>query len=128
MSGSLGLVEPMADNLRRFSESDQIEGMQRLIGQWVGQVSDFYAEAVRRLERGLIDAETWENAAVAEITQASEFYDAYARTGFQLVLALELLALALAEAPPTTAAEAIGRAKEAATARLKEVAARLSSR
>jgi hypothetical protein len=94
---------------------------------WVAQVQGHYAAASARLGKHLINAEEWEASALAEIARAAEFHDAYARAGFQLVLALELLALAIAESPPTTSEESIYRAKEMAGARLKAVAARLAT-
>ena len=62
-----------------------------------------------------------------EIDQAAGFDDAYARAGYQMVLALELMALGVTENPPRTAEEATQRATESAAARIKAVTARFTA-
>ena len=51
---------------------------------------------------------------------------AYARAGYQAVLAIEAMTLTLAETPPRTADEVTQRANESVAARIKQIAARFA--
>lgn len=123
----LALIDEMAMSVRKLGEVDQRDALKRLLKAIVGQVREFYHSLPGLPAKDVIDAPTWEAATAAEMDQAVDFYDAYARAGFQATLALESIALAISENPPRTAAEAMQRGNEATVARLKQVAARIGA-
>lgn len=125
LAPSVGLVDQIAASLRRLAEADQRDALQRVLGAMITQVAELYA-AQPTLTKDLVNAPAWEETAAAEIAGAADFHDAYARTGYQATLALELMILALSETPPATAADATQRANDAAAARIKQITARFS--
>lgn len=122
----LALIDAMAMSLRKLTEADQRDALQRHLRTIIGLVRDFYATFRGLPAKNVIDAAGWENAVAAEIEQSVDFYDAYARVGFQATLATELIAMAVSENPPRTATEAMQRGNDAAATRLKQIAARIA--
>lgn len=127
LAPSLAMIDQMAASVRRFSEADESDALKRLLKTIVGQVSELYAAQRTLPAKDVIDPVAWEKSAVSEIDQAADFYDAYARAGYQATLALELMTMALSENPPRTAEEATRRANEAAAVRVKEITARFTA-
>jgi len=126
LSPSVASIDLMATTVKQFSEADQKDALKRVVKTLVAQVRDFYRSHPLPT-KNLIDAASWEAAALTEIEQSTDFYDAYARTGFQATFALELLTLAVSENPPATPAETTTRGHAAAAERLKAITARFTS-
>ena len=126
LAPSLGLIDEMAVSVRRFSETDQSDGLKRVLRTMIGQVRELFGAQLGVAARDVMDAAAWEKSAAAEVERGADFYDAYARAGFQAILAIELMALVLADNPPQSAAEVTQRGNEAVVARLKTIAARFS--
>jgi hypothetical protein len=127
LAPSLATIDQMADHIRKLSEATQNDALKRQLKSMVGQVRELYADQPDLPAKGIVDAATWEKSAAAEIDQAAGFHDAYARAGYQATLALEWMILAVSENPPRTTEEAIQRANEAVSARLKEITARFAT-
>lgn len=126
LAPGLALLDEMAGALRRLSEAEQADALKRGLKAIVGHVRELYAAQSGVRGKDLVDAPVWEKSILAEVDQAAGFHDAYARAGYQAILALELMTLAVAENPPETAGEAARRAQEAVAVRLKAVTARLA--
>lgn len=123
----LALIDQAAVSVRQFSEADDSVALKRLVKAFVEHVRDLYAAQTSLSAKNVIDAAAWEKSALAEIDQAGGFQDAYTRVGYQAVLALELMALAISETPPGAADEAIQRGIAAVAARLQEVTKRFAA-
>lgn len=126
LAPGLAMIDKMSESIKRVGEAEQNEALRRVLKATVGHVRELYA-AQAEMPKGLVDAVGWEKAALAEIEQAAGFYDAYARAGYQVALALEWMALAMTENPPRTGEEATQRASEAVAARVKEITGRLGA-
>ena len=124
---SVAVIDEMALNIKRFSEADQTEVLKRVLKALVAQTRGLYSAQLGASATEVIDGAAWEKAAAAEIDQAGGIDDAYARTGYQAILALEMMMMAVSESPPGTALEAIQRANESVAARLKELMARFTA-
>jgi hypothetical protein len=127
LAPGVAMIDDMAVTVRRFSEADQPEALKRVLNTAVTQVARFYATHDALPAKDVVDAARWERSALSEIDAATDFYDRYARTGYQITLALELLALALSETPPQNAPDATDRANDAAGRRIKAVTARFTA-
>ena len=127
LAPGLALIDELAVVVRRLAEADQRDTLQRGLKAVIGHVRPLYAAQFGAAAKDLVNAAAWEQAAVAEVDRATDFTDAYARAGYQATLALEWLALSVAEPPPHTPAEATERATAAVTRRLKAVAARFTA-
>jgi hypothetical protein len=127
LAPGLAMIDQMAVSVRRLVEADQSDALKRVLKTIVGQVRELYATQPELPAKDVIEAAAWEASILAEIEQAAGFYDAYARSGYQATLALELTTMAVSEAPPRTAEEATQRANEAAAARLKEITTRIAA-
>jgi hypothetical protein len=92
----------------------------------VQHVRELYVTQRTLAAKDSIDAAAWEKSAAAELDQAADLHDAYARAGYQAILALEMMRLAMSETPPQTNQEATRRGNEAVTARIKQVAGRFA--
>lgn len=124
---SMAMIDKLAVSIRRLCEADQLDALKRVIKMVVEHVHELYL-AQRTLEsKQIIDTPSWEKTAVAEIDQATDFHQAYAHAGYQAILALETMTLAVADTPPRTAEEAIHRASESVAARLKTITARFTT-
>lgn len=127
LAPSMAMIDKLALSVRRLGEADQIDALKRVTRMVVEHAHELYRAQPGLPAKGIIDAEAWEKSAVAEIQQAADFHEAYARAGYQVVLALELMTMAVSATPPRTAEEAIQRANEAVAARLKAITARLTT-
>lgn len=125
LAPGLAMIDKMSESIKRVGEAEQNEALKRVLKATVGHVRELYA-AQAGLPKGLVEAAVWEKSAAAEIEQAAGFYDAYARAGYQVTLALEWMALAMTESPPSTAEEANERANAAVAARVKEITGRFA--
>jgi hypothetical protein len=124
---SLAMIDRMAESIRRLSEADASDTLKRVLKAIVEQVRELYAAQPGLPTKNLIEAAAWEKSAGAEIDAAAGFHDAYARAGYQAILAFAWMTMAMAENPPQTAEEATQRANDAAAARLKEITARFTT-
>lgn len=123
----VAVIDQMAVSVKRFGEADQADALKRQLKTVVGEVREFYAAHPTPAAKRAIDAAAWEKAACTEIEQATDFYDAYARTGYHTILALELMTTALSENPPQSAEEFSQRANDAVAKRIKEVTGRFAT-
>lgn len=122
----LAMIDEMSVSVRRLGEADRIDALKRLVQSIVAQVRELYAQQATLPSRDIIDADSWQASALAAIEAATDFYDAYARAGYQTILALELITLALSDDPPATTADAAQRANDAVAARLRDVTGRFT--
>jgi hypothetical protein len=124
---SMGMIDELALTVRRFAEADQLEGMKRITKSFLGHAHELYRTQPTLPSKDIIDAVAWENSALTEVDQAADFHEAYARAGFQAIIAIEVMTMAVSSQPPEDAAEAAARANEAAASRLKQIATRLAA-
>jgi len=124
---SLAMIDQLALAVRRFGEADQTDALQRLTKMFLGQVHELYRTQPTLPSKNIIDAAAWENSALSELDQAGDVHEAYARAGYQAIIAIDVMTLAVSETPPRTAEEAVTRANSSAAARLKQIATRLTT-
>lgn len=124
---SMALLDPLALNARRFGEADEIDALKRVVRTLVGHASDLYRTQPELPAKDIVDVAEWEASALSEIDQAADFHDAYARAGYQAILALDVMTMAVSPQPPQTAEEAARRANESAAARLKAIMDRFAA-
>jgi len=124
---SMALIDKLADSVRRLAEADQIETLKRVTRLVLGQARELYRAQPTLPSKDIIDAAAWEKSAVSAIDEATDFHEAYARAGFQAMLALDVMTMAVSPAPPRTTDEAIQRANESVSARLKGITARFAT-
>lgn len=125
LAPGIAMIDQVALTIRRFGEADQLEVLKRAVRAMIAHAAELYRSQPGLTARDIVDADEWEPAAVAGIDQATEFQEAYARAGYQTLLALKLLAMALSPTPPETTAEATSRATAAIAERLKATATRI---
>ena len=120
-------IDELAVSVRRLCETEETAGLKRVLEELIAHARELYAglEATRSA-KGIIAVAAWEKSTAAVLDKAADFHDAYARAGYQAMVALEVMILAVSENPPQTAEDATLRANEAAGARLKEITARLT--
>ncbi len=123
---SMAMIDELALTVRRFAEADQLDGMKRITQVFLGHVHQLYRTQPTLPSKDIIDAVAWESSALAEVDQAADFHEAYARAGFQAILAIEVMTMAVSSAPPENAQEAATRANSSAATRLKQIATRLT--
>jgi hypothetical protein len=126
LAPGLAMVDRMAEDVRRFADAGDAEALRRFFRAIVGHVGEFCA-AHTGPAKGLVDVALWGKTGLAELDQAAGFNDAYARAGYQGVMALESATMVLADEPPRTAEDATARASDMAAARLKRIAARFTA-
>lgn len=126
LAPGLAVLDELAVSVRKFGEAEQAESLQRVLQTVIGLARKLYAAQPDLPGKNLIDATAWEKSALGELDQAVDFYDAYARTGHQLLVAIELMAIALSETPPQTAEETAQRANDGVAARVKAITARFA--
>lgn len=126
LAPSLAMIDKFSESVRRLGDTDEHDALKRVLKTIVGQVRELYAAQPGLPAKDCINADVWEKSAVGEIDQAAGIHDAYARAGYQTMLALALMTLALSAHPPRTADEATSRANEAVGVRVKEVAGRFT--
>lgn len=124
---SLAMIDTLALSVRRLGEAEAIEALKRATKGFVGHARDLYRTHPGLPSKDVVDAPTWENAAAGEIDRATDFYEAYACAGYQALLALDLMTMAVSPAPPRTPDEATQRANDAVAARVKAVTARFTA-
>lgn len=124
---AIALIDPLSLSIRRLAEADQLDALQRVIKLLIGHAEELYHDHPTLPDKGIIDAATWETTALSEIDQATDFYEAYARAGYQAMLALDVLTMAVSPTPPSTAEEAIQRAGASVVARVKAITARFTA-
>lgn len=124
---SIAMIDKLALGVRRLGEADQIDALKRAIRMIVGDVHELYRTQPTLPVKDIIDAAAWEKTAVSEIEQATDSHEAYARAGYQAMLALDVMTMAVSPTPPRTAEEAISRANESVAARVRAIAARFTS-
>lgn len=127
LAPSMAVVDEIAVSVRRLAEADQKDGLKRAVGMIVGNARELYRTQPSLPAKDLIDAAAWENSAESAIEQAGDFHEAYARTGYQALLALNAMSMAVSQRPPETAEEMMRRATESVAAQLKAIAARFTS-
>jgi hypothetical protein len=124
---SIAMIDKLALTIRKVAEADQLDALKRATKMVVENARELYQAHPTLPAKDLIDAASWEKSALAEIDQATDFHEAYARTGYQTMIALEVMTLAVSATPPHTAEEVIGRANDAVGSRLKTITARFTS-
>jgi hypothetical protein len=128
LAPSMAKVDELALSARRFGEAGERDELKRVLAAVFEQVRELYRTQPDLPSKNLIDTESWKNSAMAEIEQTTDFYEAYANTGYQIVRAIEVMTLAVSQTPPTSGEEISARANAAVATRLKAVAERLGSR
>ena len=123
---SMAMIDKLADSVRRLAEADQIDTLKRVIKVMVADVRELYLAQPNLEAKDIIDPVAWEKSAVSEIDQATDSHEAFARAGYQAMLALDVMTMAVSESPPKTAEEATNRANESVAARLKGITARFA--
>lgn len=127
LAPSMAMVEELALSVRRFGEASDREELRRVLKTFIEHVGELYRSQPDLPAKNLIDTAAWGNAAVAEIESTTDFYEAYASVGYQVVRAVEVMTMAVSLTPPATAEEISARANPAVVARLKTIAERLAS-
>lgn len=127
LAPSMGTIDELATSIRRFAEADDIKALRRVIAPIVGEVRALYLAQPELPAKNIIDVSVWEKSAVAEIDQATDFHEAYARAGYQVMLALDIMTMAVSPAPPRTTEEATQRATTSVAGRLKAITARFAA-
>jgi hypothetical protein len=124
---SIALIDELAVSVRRFSEADHPDALKRVLKGIVGHAHELYVAQRTLPLKETIDPVAWEKSAIAEMDQATDFHDSYARAGYQMILALEVMTMAVSETPPQALSEATSRANGAVAARIKQIAARFTA-
>jgi exonuclease VII large subunit len=127
LAPSMSMVDKIAASVRRLAEADQPDALKRAIGMIVGHVRELYVSHPGLPAKNIINAEAWENAARREIDNATDFYEAYALTGYQALRAIAVMTMAVSPTPPATAEEGAHAANESVATRLKEITLRFGS-
>ncbi|MES2697722.1 MAG: hypothetical protein V4773_29940 [Verrucomicrobiota bacterium] len=124
---SIAMIDTLALSIRRLGEADQIDALKRAIKTIVGHARELYLAQPTLPAKNIIDAPAWEKSALSQIDEATDSHEAYARAGYQAMLAVEVMTMALSPTPPRTAEEATNRANEAVGTRLKTIMARFTN-
>lgn len=121
---AMAMIDQLALSMRRLVEADGLDVLKRALRMIVGNVAELYRAQPTLPAKNIVDAEAWEESALAEIDRATDFHEAFARAAHQAMVALELMTMAVSPTPPRTAEEATGRASEAVAGKLKEIMGR----
>jgi hypothetical protein len=127
LAPSMARVDELALCARRFGEAGEREELKRVLKAVVEQVRELYRTQPDLPSKNMIDTESWGKSAVAEFEPTTDFYEAYASAGYQVVRAIEVMTLAVSQTPPTSAEEISARANAAVATRLKAIAERLGA-
>jgi len=127
LAPSMAMVDQLALTVRRIGEASEREELKRVLETVVEHVHELYRTQPDLPSKTLIDTAAWGQSAVSEMEQATDFYEAYASAGYQVVRAIEVMAMAVSETPPTSADEISTRANAAVATRLKTIAERLAA-
>ena len=126
VSPAIRLIDELADSLRRLCDAEEKSDLKRALKLIIAHVQELYQAHPSLPSEGIINPTAWEEAAAASLNDASDFYDAHARAGFQALVAVEVMPMAVSQSPPGTAEEATQRANEAVTARVRRITERFS--
>jgi hypothetical protein len=124
---SLAMIDKLALSLRRLADAGDPDALKRAVQAIVEHAQELYLAQPGLPAKDIVDAAAWEKSAVSEIDRAGDAHEAFARTGFHTLLALDVMTLAVSPTPPETAAEATQRASENVSARLKAITTRLAA-
>lgn len=127
LAPSMAMIDPLAVSIRRLAEADQLDALKRATKAVLEHVRDLYQAQPGLPAKDVLDRDSWEESALSAIDQATGFYDAFARAGYQAILALDVMTMAVSDTPPQTAEEASNRANASVAARLKDIAKRLAA-
>lgn len=127
LSPSLRRVDEIAETVGRLCRAEDKSELGRSIRLMIGEVLALYRGHPNLPAKGVIDASAWETSALSSVEETTEFDDAHARAGFQILVALQVMTLAVSPAPPLTAEDATQRANEAVAQRIQRITARLGS-
>src|SRR5688500_5297321 len=83
---SMAMIDKLANSVRRLSEADELGALKRVTKMAVGHVRELYLAQPTLESKEIIDAAAWEKSAASEIDQATDYHDAYARAGYQVML------------------------------------------
>jgi hypothetical protein len=125
---SVRIFDTIADHVRRLCESEDKAEIKRWTKAIVQQPEALYRAHPALPSKGVIDTASWEKSASIAIDEASDFQEAQSRAGFQAMIALEVMIMALSPTPPESTEEATTRANAAAAARTKKLMARLAGK
>ena len=126
LTPSMAMIDVLATTVRRLADADQIDELKRAVKLMLGHARDLYLAHSPRPAKNIVDAAAWETLALAEIDRATDSNEAYTRAGFQALLALDMMTMAVSPTPPNTAEEATRRAAESVGDRLKAITARFA--
>lgn len=126
LAPGMTMIDKVALAIRRFAEAAELDGLKRVVKTMVEHANDLYRSQPGLVARNVVDAAVWGKAAQAGVEQAQEFQEAFARAGYQVLLTLDVMRMALSPTPPQSAPEATRRATEAIADRLKATAARIT--
>lgn len=127
VSPAMGLIDGLATNVGRLCKAEERSELRRAIKTMISHVQDLYRAHPTLPSNGIIDASSWEKSAFSALEEATDFYDCHARAGFQAMLVVEVMAMAVSQTPPQTAEEATQRANEAAALRVTKIAERFAT-
>jgi len=127
LAPSMAMVDELALTVRRFGEAGEREELKRVLESVVEHVRELYRTQPSLPSKNLIDTASWGKSAVSEMEQTTDFYEAYASAGYQVVRAMEVMTIAVSPTPPATADEISARANAAVATRLKAIAERLAA-
>jgi hypothetical protein len=127
LAPSMAMVDQIAASIRRLGEADEKGALKRAIETVVEHAHELYQAHPKLPAKDVVDAASWEKAAASGIDEATDFHEAYAHAGYQALLALEVMTMAVSPTPPRTGDEALQRAKESVDARLKAIAVRFTA-
>jgi hypothetical protein len=126
LAPSLAAIDKVALTIRRFGEAGDIDGLKEVVKAVVGHAHELYRTQPGLAARDIVDTAVWGKAALAGVDHATEFQEAFARAGYQVLLALDLMRMTLSPTPPKATEEAIRHATEAIAERLKATAGRFA--
>jgi hypothetical protein len=127
LAPSMAMVDELALTVRRFGEAAERDELKRVLQSVVEHVRELYRTQPSLPSKNLIDTTSWGKSAVAEMQQTTDFSEAYASAGYQIVRAMEVMTLAVSSTPPASAEEISARANAAVATRLKAIAERLAT-
>jgi hypothetical protein len=124
---SMAMIDKLALGVRRLGEAEDLDALKRATKTIIGHVRELYLAQPTLPAKNIIDAASWEKSAATQIDQATDFHEAFSLAGYQTILALDLMTMAVSPTPPRTSDEAAQRANESVGTRLKEITARLTA-
>lgn len=124
---TMAMIDTLAVSVRRVCEADRNDVLKRVLKEIIAHVKELYtALETTRSYKDIIDVASWEKSATSAVEQAVDFHNAYARAGYQAMLAIHVMTMAVSENPPCTAEDATQRANESVSAKLKTITARFT--